>query len=501
MFCFFHASTIELIPSRQALPGSLVISESTFIGLRVFSNASDLIRLRSLNIKFNKLTSLEPWWYYRCIQDSKDNQVRIILAQNLISKFTNKLQFDLRWGMKIPHGYVDISFNHIAHITDILKGWNMTKVDQFSSMHHNMYYDVSGKLYACDCEDFAIYQLVKVIPNWTVLRGVCCGDAHTLQPTPVLSIPLIEFVCDVTDRCPFTCRCVYRPANITLHVYCSSKNFTSLPLDLPPLPKSYVKYKLDFSNNKHLRHLEHRPYFANTSILDVSNCGLTEITVGVWKDISRFRIANFRVNTIHSFPRQARTVNISARLLLGRNPWMCSCDNSWMIEWLRTLSYQISDPGDIICSSPARMYGRNVLKSTVDDFCVDPVYSVQRNLTIAVSTASAIVATLVILVVIGLMIYKLRVKFYRRWKFHPFDRDECVGEDMDYDVFLCCSSEDHNPDGLRILEQLESHGYRVCYHERDFLPGQLILDNVGRSIERSKRTVCLLSTKFLQRYV
>ena len=60
---------------------------------------------------------------------------------------------------------------------------------------------------------------------------------------------------------------------------------------------------------------------------------------------------------------------------------------------------------------------------------------------------------------------------------------------------------DHNPDGLRILELLESNGYRVCYHERDFLAGAPIMDNMIQSIKRSKRTVCLLSTNFLQRCV
>jgi len=100
----------------------------------------------------------------------------------------------------------------------------------------------------------------------------------------------------------------------------------------------------------------------------------------------------------------------------------------------------------------------------------------------------------VIVIVVFLVVYRLRVRLYRRWKFHPFDRDECVGEDMDYDVFLCCSSEDDRPH-----ERIEAIGYRVCYHERYFLPGQLITDNIGNAIERSKRTVCLISNNFLRR--
>ena len=160
------------------------------------------------------------------------------------------------------------------------------------------------------------------------------------------------------------------------------------------------------------------------------------------------------------------------------------------------------------------MYGRNVLKSNESDFCPDPV---QHNLAITVSTQStvapffavdwkiafsiiaAVSAVFVILITFGLLFYKLREKCYKRWNFHPFDRDECVGEDMEYDVFLCCSSENHNPHGLRILELMESNGYRVCYHLRDFLAGAAIAENMIQSIERSKRTICLISNNFLQR--
>ena len=53
------------------------------------------------------------------------------------------------------------------------------------------------------------------------------------------------------------------------------------------------------------------------------------------------------------------------------------------------------------------------------------------------------------------------------------------------------SSEDNNPHGLRILELMESNGYRVCYHRRDFVAGAAITENTIQAIERSKRTVCL----------
>jgi len=63
------------------------------VGLRLFSNSSDLISVRSLDLRYNQLTSLEPWWYYRCIHGCETSPVIIRLRNNLISNFTNKLNF------------------------------------------------------------------------------------------------------------------------------------------------------------------------------------------------------------------------------------------------------------------------------------------------------------------------------------------------------------------------------------------------------------------------
>ena len=137
-----------------------------------------------------------------------------------------------------------------------------------------------------------------------------------------------------------------------------------------------------------------------------------------------------------------------------------------------------------------------------EEFCVDPASeaaskAVKTALTISLSSVAGV---LVVLSSVGVIVYRLRVKLYTRWKFHPFDRDECLGEDMDYDVFLSCSSNDNLPHGNGIRVQLERHGYRVCYPPRDFLAGGTIHENIYNAIVRSKRTVCLLTEHFPQRF-
>ena len=77
-----------LLDGMQSLVSiHLAFNHIFFIGLRVFSNSSDLTRLRSVSLYNNRLTSLEPWWYYRCILGSETSPVRIWLNHNLISKF------------------------------------------------------------------------------------------------------------------------------------------------------------------------------------------------------------------------------------------------------------------------------------------------------------------------------------------------------------------------------------------------------------------------------
>jgi len=152
----------------------------SFIGLRVFSNASDQRKLRFLNLDFNKLTSLEPWWYCRCIHGSQTSPVYVKLRFNMISHLTNKLKFRFRCGMTKQFGMLDLSKNRITHITDAFNGWNILgpinslciqNVDRSARMK----FIFAGYEYACDCVDFWIY---KALSSWSrsrILNNVWCS--------------------------------------------------------------------------------------------------------------------------------------------------------------------------------------------------------------------------------------------------------------------------------------------------------------------------------------
>jgi protein toll len=85
---------------------------------------------------------------------------------------------------------------------------------------------------------------------------------------------------------------------------------------------------------------------------------------------------------------------------------------------------------------------------------------------------------------------------YKKFRFHPFDRDECNGEGMDFDVFISFAHDDSKA-AREILNLLEQHAYKVCFHQRDFVPGNSIHENINNAVHRSKRTLCLLSNNFI----
>lgn len=310
--------------------------------------------------------------------------------------------------------------------------------------------------------------------------------------------PLVLFVCKLTRRCPEGCVCVQRPANATLHIYCSNRNLTVLPFELPELPDDQTKYKLEFSSNR-ISHLERRDYFANTSILDVSNCGA--VSVSDWKEIISIPDVNLYGNNITSLPRSFLSSNArpGEKLNLANNPWDCSCDNKWMSGWLASVKNRLTS--NVLCYSPRRLRGKNIIQVGGDEFCEDTSESalktVKRDLTVSLSSVAGAV---LVLLAVGVIVYRLRVQLFTKWQFHPFDRDECTGEDMDYDVFISCSLDDNLPHGNSIRLELEQRGYRICYPPRDFIAGDTIYDNIYNAVVRSKRTVCFLTSHFIERF-
>jgi hypothetical protein len=72
-------------------------------------------------------------------------------------------------------------------------------------------------------------------------------------------------------------------------------------------------------------------------------------------------------------------------------------------------------------------------------------------------------------------------------------------DDIQYDIFVCYSSEDGMWVHRKLRPVLEGQlGIRLCIHERDFLPGRQILENIEECIEVSRQYMMVFSKHFVQ---
>ena len=315
------------------------------IGLHVFSNESDMISPRSIILSYNNLTTIEPWPLIRGLHGRGASEVTIFLNNNRISTSTNEIQWEIKCtesygfpvGLHFYYVYVHLGHNKIRHMMDIKDGWNFTFFQLNCLWSYNSVKIIfAANPFACDCIDYPMYVFLNATESLIydpLYKCYCSNVDSPFHNTAVKKVPWDQFVCNLTERCPHGCRCVHRPANSMVDVDCSSANNTSiLPSELPKLPDSHTKYKLDFSNNRYLRRLDHLPYFINTSILDVNNCDINELPLSVWKDISAMKKVSMDGNCLTSLPPAVETVPLTASLSFGRNPWACSCENRWMFS-------------------------------------------------------------------------------------------------------------------------------------------------------------------------
>nr|KAG5697482.1 hypothetical protein BaRGS_029373 [Batillaria attramentaria] len=66
-----------------------------------------------------------------------------------------------------------------------------------------------------------------------------------------------------------------------------------------------------------------------------------------------------------------------------------------------------------------------------------------------------------------------------------------------YDVFVSYAEEDSGWVSQHLMPEFEDRlGLRLCLHQRDFIPGRHIVDNISECVENSKKVMMLFSSDF-----
>ena len=192
--------------------------------------------------------------------------------------------------------------------------------------------------------------------------------------------------------------------------------------------------------------------------------------------------------------------------MLG-NPFQCSCETRSFLDWIDQKQSMFSHYEEYTCvyqNNPVLFKNMSKLLDTL---------SYQCSLIMIVKVSAGLIAFLIVVVALSVFLYRHKwdVRFFclryvtNRKAYQEYEGSE---EEYEYDAFVSFHSDDQdwvwnelheNLDKIEEVEETDNQPrFRLCIHERDFVPGDLIEENILRSIESSRKTIVVLSRNFLQ---
>ena len=208
------------------------------------------------------------------------------------------------------------------------------------------------------------------------------------------------------------------------------------------------------------------------------------------------------INTIIGYTPVRRNVSKTLEINLIYNPLQCSCSCLEFYQWMRNVRYYITftDLKSYQCTFDNKrkvsVSDLNFIVDTLNAQCLKTDWS----LVIRLSAAVTIVYTL-ITVVTTLHRFRHTVRYiWLKYKMHrEYLERHILDPKYRFDAFLSCERTDAIWVKRNFLPKLENQqtGLKFCVAQRDFMVGATIIDNIVRSINRSRKVVNIISQKFL----
>ncbi|NXJ29876.1 TLR22 protein, partial [Dicrurus megarhynchus] len=216
--------------------------------------------------------------------------------------------------------------------------------------------------------------------------------------------------------------------------------------------------------------------------------GATPIPNLVALSVRRNKLNSFSKEEFESFKRMEL-------LDASENNFICSCEFlSFIHHEAGIAQVLVGWPDKYVCDSPLAVRGAQVGAVHLS------LMECHRSLVVS------LICVLVFLVILLLVAvgYKYHVVWYVRmtWAWLQAKRKpkRAPPKDVCYDAFVSYSENDSDWVENTMVRELEQAcpPFRLCLHKRDFVPGKWIVDNIIDSIEKSRKTLFVLSEHFVQ---
>nr|XP_046226819.1 toll-like receptor 22 [Scatophagus argus] len=179
---------------------------------------------------------------------------------------------------------------------------------------------------------------------------------------------------------------------------------------------------------------------------------------------------------------------------LQGNSFTCDCDNAWLIQWIRNNTQtQVFDAYNFQCNYPPDLNQMKLL-----DFDIQSC-SVSTDFICFISTTCMILLFMVVSFTYHFLRWQLAYAYYffLALLFDTKNKNRQIPHQ--YDAFVSYNTHDEPWVMRELLPKLEGEqGWRLCLHHRDFQPGKPIIDNITDAIYGSRKTICVISHRYLE---
>ncbi|KAL2098187.1 hypothetical protein ACEWY4_007394 [Coilia grayii] len=264
-----------------------------------------------------------------------------------------------------------------------------------------------------------------------------------------------------------------------------------IPKTLHVLDLSYNDLTtLDLSYNN-LTTFQHN--MPNLTELHLSGNRLKTLPGG--KHFAHLEVLYIKGNPLISFSGKQMS-NYSSLMVMeaGTDTYVCSCEFVNFFKYELGHLVRLKDRKQAyICNSPFELRGKEVADAQLSVFeCHAPLAFSLLCATVLVFVISAMV-----------MCHKLHIIWYLQmtWAWVQAKRRPAARKDkVCYDAFVSYSERDAEWVEELLVPELEGAEppFRLCLHKRDFLPGGWIADSIMAAIEKSQRTLFIVSQHFVQ---
>ncbi|XP_046355804.2 toll-like receptor 13 [Haliotis rufescens] len=236
--------------------------------------------------------------------------------------------------------------------------------------------------------------------------------------------------------------------------------------------------------------------FRELKELDLHGNRITSLDPGVFTNLTKLRRIRLSQNAIQVVSEAVFPVPIRNQLTnvnLAKNDYLCTCANLWFITWVQTDKHIFTDFPDLYqCEYPPNLKSTLLIDANVsEETCRISPY------VFPIVYGFSIVS--IVLIVVFSIAYRLRwrIRYYihmLRYK----KRKEVDEERYIYDAFVVYCEDDSRWVRNNILPRIEDEAnFKLCIHERDFVPGKYIVDNIVTNLDNSRNVIMVLSNYFI----